>query len=289
MTEPAASGVEQLTLHAGAWEAVLLPMQGAAFAALRHAGRDVLAPIPAGADPNRGPHGAFLMVPWTNRLDHGRLPVGHTLHSMPINRPAERTSIHGLARDHAFAVESAAPARAALTQRLDHAPFHLLTRLEAALDAQGLSLSLSVANLGDAPVPIGLGWHPFFRRPPGTRIRFAATHVFGRDTRNLPTTARPCAGLSGDEGTWLGLDAHFAGWDGVADLAAEGMVLRLSAQGAWSRNLHLYAPRGVEVLCLEPVSHVPDVVNRPDIAAHGAMSSLPPGAVRNASLTIHRH
>ena len=40
----------RLTLAAGEWEAALLPEQGGAFASLRHAGRDLLVPVPlAGA------------------------------------------------------------------------------------------------------------------------------------------------------------------------------------------------------------------------------------------------
>jgi aldose 1-epimerase len=41
--------MKQLRLQAGDWEALILPEQGAAFAALRWRGRDILVPTPAGA------------------------------------------------------------------------------------------------------------------------------------------------------------------------------------------------------------------------------------------------
>ncbi len=279
-----------LTLRHGAWEAVILPAQGALFAALRHAGRDLLVPEPPDDGPRRHWRGAFLMVPWANRLDGGRLPVQGTIHHLPRNSPDGEHAIHGFARDRAFAVEQAGTAAAVLVQHLDHPPFRCTTRLEVALRDDGLQLRLAVTNRADVPVPTGLGWHPFFPRPAGTRLRFRATHVLGRDARSLPTAARPTAGIAGAEGSYLGLDQHFAGWDGATEIAwPDGTVLRLAARGACARNLHLFAPHDAPMLCVEPVSHAPDAPNRAAAALHGALDPLHPGGTRDTSLTIHVH
>jgi aldose 1-epimerase len=185
-----------LRLAAAGWEAVLLPEQGAAFASLTHAGRDILVPVAPGRDPNAGDHGAFLMAPWTNRLDGGRITVAGREWRMPINRPDEGTSLHGLVRLRRWAVEAEAPDRAVLSCTLDHPPFRCALRMEVALSAEGLFLSLALANTGDGPTPMGMGWHPFFPRPRGTRLRFAAATVFGRDARTLPVAPRPTAGIA---------------------------------------------------------------------------------------------
>jgi aldose 1-epimerase len=84
-----------IALRAGAAEAVILPEAGGALTRLTLAGRDLVVPVPADADPNRGFHGAFLMAPWTNRLDGGRIVVDGAEHRMPINRPDENTALHG--------------------------------------------------------------------------------------------------------------------------------------------------------------------------------------------------
>ena len=77
-------------------------------------GIDVLAPLPLGADPNASFAGAFLMAPWANRLDEGRLPVGGTTWHLPLNRPHDGTAIHGLVRDAAWtAAEAGRVARGA--------------------------------------------------------------------------------------------------------------------------------------------------------------------------------
>jgi aldose 1-epimerase len=278
-----------LTLRAGDWQARLLPAQGAAFAALRLAGRDLIVPIPEGAEPGAGFHGAFWMAPWTNRLDGGRIACGGVLHHMPVNRPAERTALHGFLRDLPWAVEQAAPDRAVLACRFDRPPFRGTARLAVALSPQGLALDVALTNGAAVATPMGIGWHPFFVRPPGTRLRIAAATVFGRDARNLPVAPRPTAGLAGGDAVLDGLDTHFAGWQGVAEIAPpDGVALTLRATGAWSANLQVFAPRGAGILCVEPVSHAPDAANRAASAVHGAMHVLASGVSLDASLTIHR-
>lgn len=281
-----------LRLSAGAWEAALLPARGGAFAALTHAGREVLAPVPPGADPNQGFHGAFWMLPWANRLDGGRIRVGGAEHRLSVNRPTEGTAIHGLMRDRPWevAAHDSGAARLVLLQRLDGpeaGPFRCCARAVVELSATtGLRLDLVLTNTGDAATPMGAGWHPFFRRTPDTRLRFAASVRFDRDARGLPVDARPCPGLGAPVECFDGLDAHFAGWRGTAEIARPDLTLRLRATGAWARNLQVFAPAGGDVLCVEPMSHAPDASNRAEAAAHGPMSLLAPGESLRASLGL---
>lgn len=279
-----------LELAGGGWRATLLPEQGGAFATLSWEGRDVLAPLPTGADPNGSFGGAYTMAPWTNRLDGGRLPVAGIIHRLPINRPSDDTAIHGLVRDRPWMVEQVAASRCVLVQHFDGdvegLPWHYVARLVVALGAAGASIGLSLGNTGAQPFPFGLGWHPFFLRPPGTGLRFHATALFARDARSLPVAVQPSGGIIGEEAAYDGLDTHFAGWDGVAEILRPDLRLRLEAQGAWAGNLHVFAPGGSNVVCLEPVSHVPDAPNRPEFAGFGPMAMLPPGASLDASLLL---
>jgi aldose 1-epimerase len=274
-------------LHAGDWKATILEDEGAALGSLTWRGQDIVVPVPAGESPNRGLHSAFLMAPWTNRLDGGRIVVAGQEYHMPINRPLEGNALHGFVREQAWVVESQADDRAELSCTIDHAPFHCAARLAVELAAEGLTLSLALTNTGSAPTPMGMGWHPFFTRPLGTRLRFAATTTFGRDARGLAQAPRPSAGLAGGEAVLVGHDTHFAGWDGMAEIAwPGGPALVLRATGDWSRHLQVYAPGFAEVLCVEPVSHVPDAVNRPDLAVHGPMHVLEPGEALRGTATL---
>lgn len=284
------AGDPLLHLEAGGWTAALLPGQGGAMASLAFHGRDVLVPLPLGADPNASFCGAFIMAPWTNRLADGRLPVAGIEYHLPINHPQDDTAIHGLSREHPWQVEAASPGRAVLVQEIDAEslgiPWRYAARLELALRESGAEIALRLTNAADLPFPFGLGWHPFLARLPGTRLRFHAGTLFARDARGLPVAAQPSTGLDGGEATYEGLDTHFAGWDGVAEITRPDLRLRLAAEGAWAHNLQIFAPAGGNVLCVEPVSHVPDAPNRPEFAPYGPLVMLPPGGALGARLTL---
>jgi aldose 1-epimerase len=279
-----------LVLEGGGWTASLLPEAGAAVACLRFRERDVLAPLPLGADPNTSFCGAFVMAPWANRLDGGLLPVAGIEHRLPVNRREDGTAIHGLARDRPWTVRRISASRAVLSQVFDGCdlglPWRYAARLDLCLDAAGAVVALELCNRAELPFPFGFGWHPFFLRPPGTRLRFRAATLFARDARSLPVAEQPTNGLDGDEAAYEGLDTHFAGWDGVAAIQRPDLRLVLDASGAWAANLQVFAPAGGAVLCVEPVSHVPDAPNRPAFAKHGPMAMLPSGGALSARLVM---
>jgi len=276
-----------IRLDSAGWKATLDPDRGAAFLSLTQEGRDVIVPVPDGEDPNKGFHSAFWMAPWTNRLDAGRINVAGRLWQMPINRPAENTALHGFIREYPWRVLTSSADTAELALGFASPPFQGEAKLFVRLGAAGLELRFSLRNTGDVPTPMGFGWHPFFVRPPGTRLRFVATTVFDRDHRTLPIDPRPTAGLVGADAALDGLDTHFAGWSGVAEISRpDGLNLTLRAEGAWARNLQVFAPQGAGILCVEPVTHAPDAPNRPAAAQHGAMHVLAPGATLSARLEL---
>jgi len=274
-----------VNLAAGGWTAKLLPDHGASFAALTCDGHNVLEPVPDGADPNTAMAGAFWMAPWTNRLDEGRLG---DLHSYPLNRLVERTAIHGTLRDRPWQVVMAAPAAARLAVEDPTLPLACRAVLDVTLTDAGLALGLTLTSLSATILPFGIGWHPWFVRPIGTEVGFRATHRFERDERCLPIAVEPSTGLDGGEEAWRGQDTHWAGWDGVAGLDLGGLRVAMLATGAWARNLQLFASPLKDVICVEPVSHVPDVINRPRFAGLGDMQWLAPGAAMTGGVTLLR-
>ncbi|MBR0654337.1 aldose epimerase family protein [Plastoroseomonas arctica] len=274
----------ELRLRAGAWSAVLLPTQGAAFAELGHAGVAVLAPLPPGADSNTAVTGAFWMIPWANRMADGVLGTGWNL---PVNRARDKTAIHGLSRDRPWQVLRATADQARLVQTVSAPPYAYRAMVSVRLDEDGVRIAALVTNHGVEPAPIGLGWHPWFARRPGQRVSFAARHRLATDERLLPVAVAASPGLEDAEIDSIeGTDAHFAGWNGRARLEDSILRLTMRAGGTWARNLQLYVPPHARTICLEPASHIPNAPNCPALAPLGPLRPLAPGASRSAWLHL---
>jgi aldose 1-epimerase len=260
-----------VALAAGDWAVAVDAAQGASITRLAFAGQDLLADEPA-----------FWMIPWANRLDGGRLGR----HRLKVNRPQDNTAIHGLSRDRPWLVAARATDSATLAQEVEAAPYHYAARLGVVAAAAAVTLDLAIVNMGAEALPFGAGWHPWFRRPPGTRLAFRATHRCRHDARTLPVAADLTHGLDGGEDAFLGLDTHFTGWDGMARIAWPGLALAVDATGALGTNLQVYAPRDRPVLCVEPCSHLPDAPNRPDLADLGPMRLLGPGEILTGRISM---
>jgi aldose 1-epimerase len=75
------------------------------------------------------------------------------------------------------------------------------------------------------------------------------------------------------------IDNVYGGWDGPA-VVTRGDGLRLTIRATGAPFLHVYRPPGEPFFCLEPVSHLPDAINR------GGMPIIAPGACACLSMTI---
>ena len=270
-----------MKLHCGDWQALICTEQGAAFSRLQWRGGDVLLPAPEGAR-HPGAYGAFWMLPWANRLDGGRI-AGHI---MPINRASEGTAIHGLARDLPWEMISAAPDHAVLQQRLKLTPFDYTARLAVTLDETGLIMEMTLRHEGKAPAPYGMGWHPWFIRSAATSLHLNASQRANHNARGLPESLSFCTGIAADEAGLIGLDNFFAGWDGAARLTTPAGNLMLTATGDFAAGLQVYAPAASPIICVEPVSHMPDAPNRPALAAAAPMRVLAQGQALRGTIRL---
>ena len=270
-----------MKLHWGEWQALICTEQGAAFSRLQWRGQDVLVPAPEGAR-HPSAYGAFWMLPWANRLDGGRI-AGHI---MPINRTTEGTAIHGLARDLPWEVISAATDHAVLQQYVQLAPFDYTAQLTVALDGDGVVMEMTVQHEGTAPAPYGMGWHPWFIRSAATSLHLKATQRANHNARGLPESLSPCAGIVADEAGLIGLDNFFAGWDGAARLTTPAGNLIFTATGDFATGLQVYAPAASPIICVEPVSHMPDAPNRTALAAAAPMRLLAQGQALHGTIRL---
>lgn len=278
----------ELTLIHDRWQARVLPGAGGLIASLTLEGVPVLRSLAKGSQ-NPLDAACFPMVPWCNRIAQARFEWEDKVVTPDRNFPPEPHAIHGHGWRAPWAIKNAS--RSACTLVYHHQenaggwPWAYSAEQHIALTDKACSISLTVTNRSQRPMPAGLGIHPYLRRRRESRVRFAAAGVVAIAEDLIPTGERLAPQHFADFASARGaplpaslIDHCFAGWDGTAMIEDDCGTITITAEGA--PHLHAYAPCEPGTLCLEPVSHLPDAVNR------GEMPICAPGATINLAVQI---
>jgi aldose 1-epimerase len=161
------------------------------------------------------------------------------------------------------------------------------------VESDVLVLRLALTNLDREAMPAGLGQHPCFPRPAGTVLTSAAHSVWLNGATGLPERRiavppqwRFDAGHTLDAQE---LDHVFDGWNREAALRwPDGAGVRITASAA-ARFLVVYSSAAQELICLEPVTHMTDAVNRPEAPQITGYRLLSPGATLELSMRLEFH
>ncbi|MEI5676752.1 hypothetical protein G6N74_10270 [Mesorhizobium sp. CGMCC 1.15528] len=251
--------------------------------------------VPSVADGVPFKAGCFVMAPFANRIADGSFSFDGRTIRFPLNRPAENNAIHGLSRDRKWTFTERTASRLSTRDECRDAAsgydYDLTQTVE--IDTEGVGFSLVITNRSAKRLPFGLGYHPWFTRTPKARLSFHADTSFTRSARGLPEAACDSAGICDFSvpvalGSLGWLDAHFANWSprtAVLDLPEMAVRITLSASGCLG-NLQVFAPDDRAVVCIEPVSHVPNVCNTPAFARFGDLTVLEAGESLSGSMRI---
>ncbi len=228
---------------------------GASVAGLWHDDVPVLRSTASGQSTDVRQSGCYPLVPYSNRIADALLSWHGALHPLARNFAPEPHAIHGVGWQRPWELREAGAsfARMALEHRPDaHWPFAFSCEQAFRLTPGALEVTLRATNRAEHAAPIGLGWHPFFVKRPGSQIRFAATGRWEMGADKLPTVRRDDAGLAQccDR---LDVDHCFDGWDGIVELRDAQMALRLHAN---LDRLVVYTNARQDFIAIEPVSHV---------------------------------
>jgi aldose 1-epimerase len=132
--------------------------------------------------------GCYPMVPWPGRLANGRIPTNDGEVRLEPNLPP--SAIHGLAFDKAWEIVERSPTTVTMMCELRGLgwPFGGHALETVTLRAGSLELQLEVGGYRRAG-PAGLGWHPWFTRPPRGDVALCvdATEVLVVDADLVPT------------------------------------------------------------------------------------------------------
>jgi aldose 1-epimerase len=227
--------------------------------------------------------GGAILLPYANRItgrpvderEIGTQVLGKTVR-LPMNwggkaEGARRYAMHGLMLDAPFAVVEQSDAHVRGVFNAGNFRGHWLSAtdvtVEYRLTPDALMLTIEAANVGDEPLPMGIGWHPWFNLPSGdrrqARLRIPATARTGVNNYDevLPTgEVAAVAGTPYDfsQGCELGdlyLDDCFVRLTGdAAELvdAAGGLGLRIGAHVPPVKAFQVYAPPDAGFVVIEP-------------------------------------
>jgi aldose 1-epimerase len=282
-----------LTLSRGDDSLVVAPEAGGAILGWTRGGAHLLRhPSPEAALHGRpGDMGLFPLVPYCNRIAWRRFTWDGRAHELAANFGDHPHAIHGVGWKSPWRIEQVSAAAVTLSLHHDPVgtaarswPFAFAARLEYRLMDAGLRIRIEATNLHSDPVPMGIGVHPWFPRPDGAVLAFQADGVWlNRDALPVTHVPVPAAWRHTDGRTVDSemLDNCFTGWDGVARLPGA----RIEAEAVFA-NLQVFTPAGANFFCVEPVSHVPDAINRPDLPPGQAMAMLAEGQTLGGQMTF---
>jgi aldose 1-epimerase len=232
----------------------------------------------------------FPMVPFCGRIDHGRFSWAGQGHQLARNFPPEPHAIHGLGWQGDWTVEDITGDSATLCfthgpQAADDWPFAFEAHQTFVLSDTGLELVMSITSRADAPMPAGMGWHPYF--PRGDALLEApvsavwagdaggiATGTAELDDSNDLRMPRDLSGITLDHAFECGTSTH--GASARITWPQRDLCLMLSASPGLAR-LVVYVPRDQDFFCVEPLSHAPDAINRDAAKSITGLQVLAPG------------
>lgn len=277
-----------IALRHADWRAEVAPAIGGSILSLSRGERAILRPTPADAVA-RGEvrrTACYPLLPYANRIADGRFRVDGREYALRANFPDSAHPLHGVGWQRAWQVawvgenacELALRHRPVGEDALDW-PFAFDATESLSLGPDGLTLALAITNRADMPVPFGLGLHPYFPRAGVQTLRFAAAGAWQNGADSLPVEQVGGPQWDHAAGRRIGADAldnDFFGWSGEARVAAaDGVEVRLTATAAFG-VLRVFTPAGRDFFCVEPVTHIADAINRPELAV-GGITRLAPG------------
>jgi aldose 1-epimerase len=259
--------------------------------------------------------GGAILAPYANRIRGREAPgaraieteVGGEAVRLPRNwggkaQGAEQYAMHGLILDAAVPWRQDAPDR--VSGHLEAGDFcgrwpgNAALDFEWRLEAGALVLRVTAHNVGDTPLPMGIGWHPYFALPSGDRRQArlwapARSRVVVNDYDEvLPTGAvEPVAGGPYDfaapggralDETYLDdcfTDLVRANGRAVAELRDPASDLGLTIASASPRvsAMQVYAPPDKAFVVVEPQFNLADPYGAEWRGRDTGMACIPAG------------
>ncbi len=222
------------------------------------------------------------MTPFANRAFEASLLAENDRLRLPINDTADGSTMHGFGWQHAWEIVATSPDKTELRHVYERSdPYAYEARLSMALRPGQAHFELSVLNIGEHPLPFGIGLHPWFPRSATTRLQMRAAASLRLGPRYRATGFGPLEEADNyGEGQPVPSETavSFIDWDGVAMLTypETGLSLTISASETM-RHPVLWTPANAPFVCLEPQSHAIGAPSEAIVRKATPMAMLKPG------------
>lgn len=255
----------------------IAPDRGGGVVSFRWRGRDIFHRRPDATGPLA--LGCFALSPFSGRIAQGRFgSPGHAV-ALTRNHPADPShphALHGFDWLARFEAANASPEYAILRRRQEESewPWAYESEQVFTLTKDGYRHDLSITNRSATAMPAGLGLHPYFPRA-GARLTLFVTGVWETVEDQIPTLHRELAQTP----DWLGggtIDHCFTGRRGAIVIDWPSHRLTIEPDDAFTFAV-VFTPAGADYFCVEPVSHMPDAVNRGEPTDITGLRWLQPG------------
>ena len=242
-----------LTLTGDDLIVMLDPVQGGRIASIVAFGDERLVSPPLGEPvPRPSSWGAFPMIPWAGRIQHGKFTFDGVDYEMPINHPPH--AMHGIAYTSEW---SALDANTMRLDLVDPWPFGGHAIHHGSVEGNTATFRLEV-HAADRPMPAMAGWHPWYRKP--VDLSFTAAKMYERDDEDIPTGRL----VDPPPGPW---DDTFTGLAGPPSLRwPDGVTATISS----TCDHWVIFTQPDHALCVEPQTGPPNEFNmKPQVVAPG--------------------
>lgn len=293
--------MKEITLFTDKIKMGILPELGGAVSFFKYNQKDkfidIMRPFEAsnkGDDANNA--SMFVMVPFCSRIRGGSFVYWGITRKMQKNHQGISDPIHGDGWKSSWEVQSQTDTK--LELKLIHKkedggfPFSYESVVSYTLKDNQLKIDISVKNLNTLPMPCGFGIHPFFIKTKETELDFTSSVVWSNETDPIfdkPYTTPDTWQFEGGKPIKNAVfDTCFGGFNKNASILYPELGTSVSIEAdEMFGHIILYAPRGKNYFCLEPVSNATNAFN---LAANGSigtgMKSIGPNQKISGQITL---
>ena len=277
-----------LVLEGDDLEVVLLPEHGARLHRIRAFGVDLLRTPDEVEAHETDPFfwGAYVMAPWCNRIAPDPVRVAGRTVDLAPNFP-DGTAIHGLVASRPWQLDGHGTLR--IVGDGDGWPWAFEVSLRATIEGLILTLAYALTNRSDAPMPAGLGLHPWFRRPLELRVPAGEVYAANSGSSAVPQPVDETFDLGALRAPTPGLDVTFAAIEPpVIGLAWPELGIRATLEVATAGDtlVAVATPPDIGAIAVEPQTHGPDGLRRLLNGERDALRMLEPGTALTLDLRL---